>query len=51
MNKKIYVKPQMEVLEDAVTMILAVSGVATPTGNPWQAARANDFESFDDVEE
>ena len=50
MNKKIYVKPQMEMLEDAVTMILAVSGMATDTTNPWQA-RQQDMSNFDFDEE
>lgn len=48
MNKKVYVKPQMEVLEDAVTMILAYS---EHLGTDVVDARQNDFESFDDVEE
>ena len=50
MDKKIYVKPQMEMLEDAVTMILAVSGDGTDTENPWQA-RQQDPGNFDFDEE
>lgn len=47
MNKKIYVKPQMELLEDAVTMILAVSSLGTDPSDPYQAARQQDMSNFD----
>ena len=45
MDKKIYVKPQMELLEDAVTMILAVSG--NGTGGEYTNARQQDISDFD----
>lgn len=51
MNKKIYVKPQMEMLEDAVTMILAVSANGTTTDSEWNAARGQDSGNFDFDEE
>lgn len=60
MNKKIYVKPQMELLEDAVTMILAVSGQSGQSGQSDQSqqlgtnivgARQQDMSNFDFDEE
>ena len=53
MDKKIYVKPQMELLEDAVTMILAASGDAIDDEGYGQfgGARQQDMSNFDFDEE
>ena len=37
--KKKYIKPQVEELDGAVSMILAVSGNGTTTDNPFNATR------------
>lgn len=60
MDKKIYVKPQMEMLEDAVTMILAVSEQSDKPEQPEHTlqlgtgivgARQQDISDFDFDEE
>ena len=42
MSKKQYMKPQMEVLDDTISTILAVSGNGTTTDSDWNAARQQD---------
>ena len=53
MSKKQYMKPQMEVLDDTISTILAVSGNGTTTDSDWNAARQQDnvFAEDDDYEE
>lgn len=56
MNKKRYIKPQMELLEDAVTMILAVSEQSdqpdqSQLGSDIVTARQQDISDFDFDEE
>lgn len=52
MSKKQYIKPQMEVLDDSISTILAVSGLGT--GGEYTNARQQDnvfAEDDDDYEE
>lgn len=53
MSKKQYMKPQMEVLDDTISTILAVSGYGTTTNSDWNGAREQDntFADDDDYEE
>ena len=53
MSKKQYMKPQMEVLDDTISTILAVSGNGTTTNSPWNATRQQDntFAEDDDYDE
>ena len=53
MSKKQYMKPQMEVLDDTISTILAVSGAGTTTDSYWNGAREQDntFADDDDYEE
>ena len=46
MSKKQYIKPQMEVLDDSISTILAVSGFGT--GGDYNNARQQDNTFADD---